>query len=164
LARVSKAEAFRLSNLPSLLYEIDTPQLEGIYSTQPIQYPDGNFYLKMGCNLPEDNYFGSDLKEVQQWFRNGDSDRHLAKMKEALMALMPNLKIEGCLSKRCILPRTMKHENPYIGMVHEGLYLTTGNGWSAMCSDGAGKLMASLIRNGKIPEGFNSRDFEPVFE
>ncbi len=80
------------------------------------------------------------------------------------MALMPNLKIEGCFSKRCILPRTMKHENPYIGKVHEGLYLTTGNGWSAMCSDGAGQFMASLIINGKIPEGFNSRDFEPVFE
>jgi glycine/D-amino acid oxidase-like deaminating enzyme len=163
LASVSKEEAFRLSTLPSLLYEIDIPEYEGIYSTQPIQYPDGNFYLKMGCNLPGDMYFGSDLREVQHWFRKGDSNRHLTKMKEALMTFMPNLKIEGCLSKRCILPRTKKHENPYIGQVHEGLYITTGNGWSAMCSDGAGQLMASLVINGKIPEGFNSGDFEPIF-
>ena len=164
LARVSKEEALRLVALTSLLYEIDAPDFEGIYSIQPIQYPDGNFYLKMGCNLPEDIFFGSEVKEVQHWFRSGDSDRHLTKMKEALMTFMPNLKIEGCLSKRCILPRTKKHENPYIGQVHERLYVTAGNGWSAMCSDGAGKLMASLVINEKIPEGFSFRDFEPVFE
>lgn len=164
LAQVSKHEAMRLSTLPSLLYEINTPDLEGIYSTQPIQYPDGNFYLKMGCNLPDDIYFGSDLKDVQQWFRSGDSDRHLSMMRDTLVEIMPDLKIEGYVSRRCILPRTKKHENPYIGQVHEGLYVTTGNGWSAMCSDGAGQLMAGLVINGKIPEGFNSVDFEPVFE
>jgi glycine/D-amino acid oxidase-like deaminating enzyme len=164
LARVNKEEAVRLAALPSLLYEIDTPEFEGIYSTQPIQYPDGNFYLKMGCNLPEDIFFGSDLGEVQQWFRKGDSDRHIPKMRSALQTIMPNLKIEECISKRCLLPRTKKHENPYIGRVHEGLYVTAGNGWSAMCSDGAGQLMVSLVINGKIPEGFNSKDFEPIFE
>lgn len=164
LARLNRQEAMRLSALPSVLYEIDTADVEGIYSTQPIQYPDGNFYLKMGCNLPGDIYFGNDLKEVQQWFRSGDSDRHLSTMQNALKEFMPDLKIEGCLSKRCILPRTRKHENPYIGQVHEGLYITAGNGWSAMCSDGAGQLMASLVINGKIPEGFDSGDFEPVFE
>jgi len=163
LARLSREEAQRLSTLPSLLYEIDTPDFEGIYSTQPIQYPDGNFYLKMGCNLPEDIYFGRDLTEVQHWFRKGDSDRHVAKMKKALVTFMPNLKIEECLSKRCLLPRTKMHENPYIGQVHDGLYVTAGNGWSAMCSDGAGQLMTGLVLNGKIPEEFNSRDFEPVF-
>lgn len=164
LARLNRQEAMRLSALPSVLYEIDTADVEGIYSTQPIQYPDGNFYLKMGCNLPGDIYFGNDLKEVQQWFRSGDSDRHLSTMQNALKEFMPDLKIEGCLSKRCILPRTTKHENPYIGQVHEGLYITAGNGWSAMCSDGAGQLMANLVINGKIPEGFDSGDFEPVFE
>lgn len=164
LARLNRQEAMRLSALPAVLYEIDTADVEGIYSTQPIQYPDGNFYLKMGCNLPGDIYFGNDLKEVQQWFRSGDSDRHLSTMQNALKEFMPDLKIEGCLSKRCILPRTRKHENPYIGQVHERLYITAGNGWSAMCSDGAGQLMASLVINGKIPEGFDSGDFEPVFE
>ncbi len=58
LARVSAAEAARLRALPSLLYEIDTPEVEGIYATPPLRYPDGRHYLKMGCNLPADLYFG----------------------------------------------------------------------------------------------------------
>lgn len=164
LARIDTDEAARLTALPSLLYEIDTPDFEGIYSTQPIQYPDGNFYLKMGCNLPEDIYFGDDLEGIQRWFRQGDSDRHISKMKDALLTLMPNLKIEKCHSKRCILPRTKKHGNPYAGKIHEGLYITAGNGWSAMCSDGVGQVMASLVIKGKILEGFNPGDFEPIFE
>ncbi len=163
LARVSPKEASRLAALPSLRYEIDTPELEGIYSIQPIQYPDGNFYLKMGCNLPEDIYFEGDLQEVQRWFRNGDSDQHVSKMLKALQTIMPNLKVENCTSKRCLLPRTKKHENPYIGKVHDRLYVTAGNGSSAMCSDGVGKLMASLVVEGKLPEGFDEKEYEVVF-
>ncbi len=162
LARVSPKEAARLAKLPSLLYEIDTPEMEGIYSIQPIQYPDGNFYLKMGCNLPEDIFFEGDLNEVQHWFRNGDSDRHIGKMLKALQTIMPDLKVESCTSKRCLLPRTKKHENPYIGKVHDHLYVTTGNGSSAMCSDGVGKLMANLVVEGYLPKGFDDKEYEVV--
>ncbi len=163
LAKVSASEAIRLSALPSLLYEIDTPEIEGIYSIQPIRYPDGNYYLKMGCNLPEDIYFEGDLQEVQRWFRTGDSDAHVPKMGSALQAFMPNLKVERCLSKRCLLPRPQKHENPYIDKVHDRLFVAVGNGSSAMCSDGVGKLMASLVVDGKFPEGFDEREYEVVF-
>ena len=162
LARVSPEEAARLATIPSLLYEIDTPEIEGIYSIQPIQYPDGHYYLKVGCNLGEDIYFEGDLLEVQRWFRNGDSNHHIGKMLQALQTIMPNLKIESCTSKRCLLPRTKKHENPYIGKVHDHLYITTGNGSSAMCSDGVGKLMANLVVEGYLPKGFEKKEYEVV--
>ncbi len=160
LAEVSAAEASRLSALPTLLYEIDVPEMEGIYSIQPIQYPDGHYYLKLGCNLPEDIYFEEDLQEVQRWFRNGDSDAHIPKMLSALKSLMPNLKIERCISKRCLLPRPQHHENPYIGKVHDRLFVTVGNGSSAMCSDGVGNLMACLVVDGKLPARLYAKEYE----
>ena len=50
-AKVSEQEAQRLSSLPSLLYEIETKDFEEIYLIRPIQYPDGNWYLKWGAIL-----------------------------------------------------------------------------------------------------------------
>lgn len=163
LARLSSAEAERLSTLPSLLYEIDTPEVEGIYLTQPIRYPDGHHYLKMGCNLPHDIFFGNDLTAIQKWFRKGDSAAHIKEMREALQLIMPGMKVDDYVTKRCILPRTQKHKNPYIGKIDEQLFVTAGNGWSAMCSDGVGYVMAAFVVNGSFPEGFEAADYEPVF-
>ena len=163
LARVGGAEVARLAGLPSLLYEVDVPELEGIYATPPLQYPDGQYYLKLGCNLPEDVYFGKDLEPVRRWFVEGDSDRHAPKMLAALRTLIPTLAVDGWVTKRCLLPRTTGHGNPYLGQVNDRVYLAAGNGWSAMCSDGAGQLMAGLVTSGRFPEGINPEDFEPLF-
>lgn len=163
LAKVSREEARRLSSMPSLLYELDNGEVEGVYATPPIQYPDGNYYLKMGCNLPEDIFFGSDLREIQNWFRHGDSKASEAKMMKHLKEIMPHLQVEGGTTKRCILPRTQHHKNPYIGKIHERLFLTAPNGWSAMCADGIGKVMASLVTHGVFPAEYAAADFQPFF-
>uniref|UniRef100_UPI0021188FBB hypothetical protein n=1 Tax=Pantoea sp. Ft+CA_17 TaxID=2929508 RepID=UPI0021188FBB len=68
LAKVSPEEAFRLVNLPALLYKINQPEIQDIYLVRPIQYPDGNFYLKMGANIPDDICFNN-LTEIQKWFK-----------------------------------------------------------------------------------------------
>ena len=46
LARVSLDEARRLEKLPSLLYETMDRDIQNIYLVRPLQYPDGNYYLK----------------------------------------------------------------------------------------------------------------------
>lgn len=163
LAKVSREEATRLSLMPSLLYELDDGEVEGIYATQPIQYPDGNYYLKMGCNLPEDIFFTNDLPAIQDWFRFGDSQAYEERMLQHLQIIMPYLKVDGHTSKRCILPRTQHHKNPYIGKVDERLFITAPNGWSAMCADGVGNVMASLILHGEFPATYNPKDFELFF-
>ncbi len=162
LARVNGNEAKRLATLPSLLYDIDVEELEGIYATPPLAYPDGNSYLKMGCNLPEDIYFRNDLGAIQQWFRSGESDTHIGKMSAALMGIMPNLEAKDFTSKRCILTRTESHGNPYVGQVDDRLYLAIGNGWSAMSSDAIGRVAAHVMLEGGFPEGFSAETFEPV--
>lgn len=163
LAKVSAAQARKMTRLPSLLYEIDDHDTEGIYLIQPVQYPDGHFYLKMGCNMPEDQYFDR-LEEAQEWFRHGDSDRFLERQKAALMQLMPGVPFEGFLTKRCLISRT-PHGRPYIGETAQpGLFVAGGcNGYSAMCSDAIGGVAAHLMREGGLPSGYEAGDFELIF-
>jgi sarcosine oxidase len=163
LARLSEQEAGKLSKLPSLLYEMDNGEVEGVYLIKPVKYPDGEWYLKMGCNMPEDIIF-ENITQVQQWFRHGDSDRFIPRMKETLMAIMPGLKPDDFITKRCIINRSV-HGRPYIGETNQkGLFIASGcNGYSAMCSDAIGKVVASFIISGKFPDGYSSTSFEPVF-
>lgn len=162
-ARVSGEDAQRLSKLPSLLYEIAEPAIQNIYLVQPVQYSDGNFYIKMGSNYPGDTFF-TNLNEIQHWFRTEVGNDHLETMEKALVKIIPKLAIEECVLKKCIVAFT-KHGKPYIGKADEGLYFATGgNGYSAMCCDALGKISAALLLNNEFPIEFNSEDFLPVFE
>ena len=164
LARLNEGDALQLSSLPSLLYETDNGEVEGIYLVRPVKYPDGNWYLKMGCNMPEDILF-ENISQVQHWFRDGDSDRFIPRMKDALMNIMPGLRPEAFMTKRCIINRSV-HGRPYIGETkHRGLYVASGcNGYSAMCSDAIGNLASGLILNNAFPPGYIPSAFEPVYK
>ena len=164
LAEVSEATCSRLKNLPSLLYEINENGLDGIYLIQALQYPDGKYYIKMGCNLPEDIYFTT-LQEANQWFEDGKSDDSLHKMKFQLEKLLPQIEFISFQTKRCIISRTT-HGNPYIGKLeNENIYLAGGcNGYSAMCSDAIGKVASHLISFGDYPEPYKEHDFQLVWK
>ena len=164
LARISKMEADRLQKLPSLLYEIDIPELEGIYSTCPLQYPDGQYYLKMGCNLPDDIFFNNDLADVQNWFRDGNSEAHNKELSKVLKSIMPNLQVEDFTTSRCILTRTVKHENPYIGRMTPSLFVAIGQGWGGSTSNSIGKVASHLLLHDTFPRGYNEEAFLPIFE
>jgi glycine/D-amino acid oxidase-like deaminating enzyme len=163
-AKVNDTEAKRLQSLPSLLYKIDDPEIQDIYLIQPVKYPDGNYYIKIGANIPSDIYF-NDLNEIKQWFKNGTGTNNVPLLQKALQAIIPELLIEDCFEKRCIVCYT-KHGKPYIGPVgNKGLYIAAGgNGYAAMSSDALGKLAATVLSEDKIPAGFSFKDFEPVFE
>jgi len=161
--KTSKDEGERLSKLPALLYKIKEREIDDIYLIRPLQYPDGNFYLKMGANFPSDLFF-KNLNEVQEWFKSGNNQSTLKIMKEYLLQLIPSISIENFFSKKCIVCYT-KHGNPYIGEVDKNCFVAAGgNGYSAMSSDALGKISAHLLLESKFPEDFNQKDFEPVFE
>lgn len=163
LAQVTAATAAALQSLPSLLYEIDEAGTEGVYLIQPVLYPDGNYYLKMGCNMPGDMFF-SRLEEVQDWFRHGNSDQCMPVLVKALHTIMPALQTTGYATKRCVITRTAT-KRPYIAALDgRGLYVATGgNGYAAMCSDAIGKTAATLVMEKTLPDGFTAEDFAPVF-
>lgn len=161
--KVKEEEARRLSSLPPLLYKINEPQVQDIYLIRPLQYPDGNFYLKMGANIPNDIYLKS-LTEIQEWFKNGHKNDNRPVLENALKSILPGISIEEVHEKRCIVCYT-QHNKPYIGPVEKGLFVAAGgNGYAAMSSDKLGKIAATVLLKNKFPQGFSAKDFEPVFE
>ncbi|MCB9252709.1 MAG: FAD-binding oxidoreductase [Flavobacteriales bacterium] len=164
LIPVDPAEVNQFSGMPCLLYELDEDEIDGIYLIPPVQYPDGNFYLKIGSNHIGDVYF-KDPASVRDWFLKADVSEHKAKLLKALKILLPELTTEKSVTKKCIISRTL-HGRPYIGETDQkGLYLAGGcNGYSAMCSESIGRLGAELMLKGTLPEGYERKDFKIHFQ
>jgi sarcosine oxidase len=166
LAEVSEAEALRLATLPTLLYELFQDDLDGIYLIGPLQYPDGRWYIKMGCNLIEDQYFTT-LEEVQAWFRTPDANLETASLPRlvaAVRAILPGVEFIGFHIRRCIIHRTPSLRQ-YIGQGGApGLYVVAGcNGYSAMCSDALGRVAAHFVLNQEYSSGYSADLFQPQF-
>lgn len=161
--KVKEEEAMRLSSLPPLLYKINEPEIQDIYLIRPLKYPDGNFYLKMGANIPKDMYFNS-LQEIQGWFKNDNREDNLPVLKKALHSILPGISIEEVREKHCIVCYTA-HNKPYIGQIEKGLFVAAGgNGYAAMSSDTLGKIAATVLLEDRFPPDFSAKDFAPVFE
>ncbi len=161
--KVKEGEAMRLSSLPPLLYKINEPEIQDIYLIKPLKYPDGNFYLKMGANIPKDMYFNS-LQEIQGWFKNDNRENNLPVLKKALHSILPGISIEEVREKHCIVCYTA-HNKPYIGQIEKGLFVAAGgNGYAAMSSDTLGKIAATVLLEDRFPPDFSAKDFAPVFE
>ena len=163
LVKVNEADARKMSQMPSLLYEIDEDETEGIYLIQPVLYPDGNYYLKIGCNTPDDRYF-EEIEQVQHWFREARGEAFAPRLIKALQAIMPQLAVGDVITKKCIISRTA-HGRPYIGQTTQrGLFVAGGcNGYSAMCSDAIGNVAAHLILKGHIPQEYLANSFELIY-
>ncbi|MXV51504.1 FAD-dependent oxidoreductase [Pedobacter sp. HMF7647] len=159
LVKVDEELLDRYSTLPSLLYEIDEDETEAIYLIPPVKYPDGNYYLKIGCNSPDDVFFDT-LEQVQNWFRNSKSESYAPARSRALQRLLPSLNLDDSFTKKCVISWTATGR-PYIGETAvKGLFLAGGcNGYSAMCSDAIGRVAAQLILNGNIPEDYPANAF-----
>ena len=134
LGRVSSTEAKRLSGMPAISYFIDDPVLQDIYMAPPVRYADGNFYIKMGANTTTD-YHPNSLTEIQDWFRNGESDVCLVDLERVMRAILPKVKFLSFQTKRCILTRTA-NKYPIIDQITDRSYVASGaHGSGAKSSD-----------------------------
>ncbi len=145
LGRVPQSEVERLQNMPAITYEIDSPELDGIYLLPPIKYPDGHYYLKMGCDTSAD-YFLNNHEEVTHWMKAGNSDLMKEKMAEAIEQIIPGVQVTDWHTRRCLVTYTPQHK-PFIDAIIPGqLYVATaGNGSGAHPADGIGRLAADLM-------------------
>lgn len=161
-AKVSADTALRLSEMPALLYNINEPNIQEIYLVRPVEYPDGNFYLKMGANFPGDINFDN-LRDIQDWFKNENEGENLKVAQDALMHLIPRLSIETCYEKKCIVAYT-PHGKPYIGEADDKIFVAAGgNGYSAMSSDALGKIASELLLKNNFPKEYFFENFSLVF-
>ena len=163
LAEVDPETAARWAAMPSVIYHIESPELDSIYLLPPIRYPDGRIYLKMGCNTAADRYLAG-LAEMGEWFRWGNSDGMLAAMRAALQGMMPELAALSWRTGRCVVTYTT-HGRPYIGLVGDGRIGVTvgGNGSGAKSSDGIGRLGAELLADGRWSADLAEDLFRPEF-
>ncbi len=162
LARLPEQEASRLRDLPTVLYQIESPVLDSIYMLPPIVYPDGRAYLKMGCNTSADQWL-PDLEAMRAWMIRGDSAAMAAPMRAALEAMIPDLAADHYETHRCLVAYTA-HGKPYIDQLTERVYVATGgNGTSAKCSDTLGWLAANLMQMGGWMLDFDRALFEARF-
>jgi len=163
LGRLSQDDFFQMRNMPSLLFEIDAAEFDGIYLTAPTMAPDGGYVLKMGMNQKQDLNL-DEQTPMQDWF-NGDSYKAFApNLEQELSNLFPTVSFLGTELKPCVISRTFT-ENPYIGEIEGGLFVAHGcNGYSAMSSDAQGRQAAALITSGKFDEGYKESDFALVYK
>ncbi|MCB0047504.1 MAG: FAD-binding oxidoreductase [Caldilineaceae bacterium] len=151
LAQVTPERTAELAEMPIVGYQIMDPDIDDIYMTPPVQYPDGNFYVKMGCNTRTDTWPAT-LEEVRAWFQSGDSETCKPAMAAAVRAMMPDTEFLGFQSGRCIVCYTPSGL-PTIDWVSERiLTLAGGNGSSAQCSDTLGRLAAGVAQGEAWPD------------
>ncbi|MBP8001460.1 MAG: FAD-dependent oxidoreductase [Chloroflexi bacterium] len=154
MAQITPDAADRLRDMPAVIYDIHSPVLKDIYLLPPIRYPDGHFYLKMGCDTAADQTL-ADLDAMRDWMIQGESDVYKAELQTALQAIIPGLAVQTWFTKRCLVTYT-PHGKPYVDQLDERLFVATGgNGTAAKCADTLGHLAAQLMRG---------EAWEPVFE
>jgi sarcosine oxidase len=163
MGRLSEDDYLQMRNMPSLLFEINVEEFDGIYLTAPTEAPDGSYVLKMGMNQKLDLNL-DDQSAMNDWF-TGDGQRAFAPILEReLTKLFPTVSFLETELKKCVISRTAT-ENPYIGEVDTGLYVAHGcNGYSAMSSDAQGRQAASLMISGSFDEGYKESDFMLVYK
>lgn len=164
LARLPPEEVGRLRGMPSMIYELTAPPIDTIYMLPPIQYPDGHFYIKMGCNTPFDSY-PSTAEEMNRWVRSGESDMAKEAMANIMREVIPGLDAVSFNTKRCLVSYTADVW-PYIDQIAgERVFVATGgNGMGAKSSDAIGKLAADLLLHGKWVDQLDPNHFRALFE
>jgi sarcosine oxidase len=151
LGRIARAEAARLSGLPSLIHLLDHASVDDVYVVPPTRYPDGHFYVKMGgSNAAAVPLRSAD--EMREWMAGGAADGQLPVMESILRALLPGVSFEGFTMKPCLITDTI-HGLPFVDQVEDGLFVAAGgNGHAAKSADAIGALAAGLVRTGAWPD------------
>jgi len=152
LAKLTVEEVARLREMPTIIYQRPfDPSLTSVYILPPVQYPDGNFYIKIGGdNEPANEAHTADA--LQAWFRSGGSVADAAALKTALLSVIPRLSATSFHQRPCVVTYTST-KRPFIDQVDDGLYVATGGcGSAAKSSNEIGRLAAELVHNGEWEE------------
>ena len=161
-AELPACVARELASLPSLLWEVDASEFEGVYLVPPMKYADGKWYLKIGCNSPKDMHFEQSScdtwNQISRWFEAEDGNEATVEQERVLRSVLRDInpelyrKVVSFAPKRCIITRTPSGR-PILEQLDENLFVATGgNGYGAMASDAIGRRAAEMVvRMGKAP-------------
>ena len=149
LAQLDSAEAARLKNMPTIIwYEgINNPDIEGVYILPPIEYPDGNTYIKLGGALHHINY-PQNTADLNQWFHGSGSGVEARALEQELRRVIPGLRAESIHAKTCAVTNRVDGNVPLIEPIVAGkvMVATAGLGAAAKSSNEIGRLAALQLQ------------------
>lgn len=157
MAQIDAAEAARLQNMPTIIwYEgVNNPDIEGVYILPPIQYPDGNTYIKLGGALFAIDYPQS-ASELNQWFRGSGSAVEARALEYELRRVIPGLRTESVQAKTCVVTNRVDTNGvdvgvPLIAPIGAGkvMVAAAGCGAAAKSSNEIGRLAALQLHRMK---------------
>ena len=116
LLQIDSDEASRLSQMPSMVTQID-PKVY-TYILPPIRYPDGRTYLKFG-----QHDLTRELRtraEVTHHYRAGPDPSHVTQLVDEARHLLPGLRVLSYRGDSCVTLNTPTKEAPFIDTVMPG--------------------------------------------
>ncbi|MEM7091799.1 MAG: FAD-dependent oxidoreductase [Actinomycetota bacterium] len=144
LGEVSESDARELGEYPTVKHLIDPGDLDDIYMTPPVRFPDGRYCIKMGANTTLDTW-PTALDGVQRWFESETDPEYLPILGPPLQALWPDVEFLSMRTRPCIVTYT-PDGFPLIDEVQPGLVVATaGNGAGAKGADVWGAMAADLV-------------------
>lgn len=149
LAELSTAEVERLRKIPTLIYKhIPRLAIPSIYMLPPIQYPDGNYYLKIGGGYAHPMTTIDTPAELRGWFQAGGSQAEAEALKAVLSNLIVDLRVQAFHRKPCVTAYTPQGY-PFIDtLADDQLYVAVGGcGAAAKSSNELGRVAAMLVVN-----------------
>lgn len=145
LAQIDSAEAERLKNMPTIIwYEgVNNPDIEGVYILPPIQYPDGNTYIKLGGALHHID-IPQNVNDLNRWFHGEGSQVEARALEYELRRVVPELRTESVHAKTCVVTNRVDDNMPLIAPIVAGkvMVAAAGCGAAAKSSNEIGRLAA----------------------
>ncbi|MEM7294408.1 MAG: FAD-dependent oxidoreductase, partial [Pseudomonadota bacterium] len=149
LAQIDSAETERLKNMPTIIWQegLDNPDIEYIYVLPPIEYPDGNTYIKLGGSLRQ-NRLPQSARELNRWFQGSGSSVEARALEHELRRVIPGLRTESVHSRTCVVTRRADENLPLVKPIVAGkvMVATAGCGAAAKSSDEIGRLAALQLK------------------
>ncbi|MEM7031219.1 MAG: FAD-dependent oxidoreductase [Chloroflexota bacterium] len=149
LAQIDKTEAERLKNMPTIIwYEgVNNPHIEGVYILPPIEYPDGNTYIKLGGSLFNIK-FPQTSQELNRWFHGNGSTIEAEALEYELRRVIPGLRTEAVQAKTCVVTNRANDNVPLIEPIVAGkvMVAAAGCGAAAKSSNEIGRLAALQLQ------------------
>lgn len=141
--RLSRQQRQELGQLPSLIVR-GTVDEDNCYILPPAQYPDGEWYIKIGGGRRAQSI--STREELTEWF-SGPGDPVLgAALQERLEQLLPATRGEPGLTQACAITVARSELPRLVRLSDRASLVTGGNGHAAKSGDEIGLLAARLAR------------------
>lgn len=147
LAEVDGTDLEQLRHMPSLISKPVNPR-DHFYLLPPIPYPNGSWYLKIGCS--DTPPMADDLNSLQRWFKGQGDDAIADRLKALLLQTLPKIQFASFWVDTCVTTHTPTGY-PYIGALDDGpiVALVGGNGYAGKSADELGYIAASLMHQGR---------------